>query len=259
MFYCIPFLRPSQSVVRLSHTIISCMAAPFVGTATLTIRNDTISFDNLRYLNPHAIKQQTNEQSAWAYIPDMDNVPGPFLNATTITPDMDAFFLQEGGGFPSQYFFAVSPKHPIMFLAVHDVMKMLHDAEDTGKFYVPFTTGPGSIKRAMLYFMGYNSSWTAEMANQYAYPVKGLYVGKVLGNRTVTIEGSRQTSQAWVARNGVRGRDKNQGFKMMNITNYQEVNKESSGKSCIRQLLDHYTMPAEREKQIQEALHHRRW
>jgi mannosyltransferase OCH1-like enzyme len=54
---------------------------------------------------------------------DMDNLPGPLLNETTITQDMDAFFLQEGGGFLSQFFFAVSPKHPMMFLAVHDVME----------------------------------------------------------------------------------------------------------------------------------------
>lgn len=54
---------------------------------------------------------------------DMDNLPGLFLNETTITPDIDAFFLQEKGGFLSQFFFAVSPKHPLMFLAVHDVME----------------------------------------------------------------------------------------------------------------------------------------
>ena len=50
---------------------------------------------------------------------DMDNSPGPLLNETTITDDIDAFFLQEKGGFLSQYFFAIAPKHPLMFLAVH--------------------------------------------------------------------------------------------------------------------------------------------
>ena len=54
---------------------------------------------------------------------DLDNLPGPLFNETTIPPDMDAFFLQERGGWLSQYFFAVAPKHPIMFLAVHDVMR----------------------------------------------------------------------------------------------------------------------------------------
>ena len=54
---------------------------------------------------------------------DMDNLPGPLFNATTITPDIDAFFLQEQGGYVSQFFFAVAPRHPLMFLAVHDVME----------------------------------------------------------------------------------------------------------------------------------------
>lgn len=54
---------------------------------------------------------------------DLDNLPGERFNETTIAPDTDAFFLQEQGGWLSQYFFAVAPKHPIMFLAVHDVMR----------------------------------------------------------------------------------------------------------------------------------------
>ena len=41
---------------------------------------------------------------------DMDNAPGPHLffpnHTSSITDDMDAFFEQERGGFPSQYFFA---------------------------------------------------------------------------------------------------------------------------------------------------------
>jgi len=36
---------------------------------------------------------------------DMDNAPGELFNASTLTPDIDAFFLPEQGGFPSQYFF----------------------------------------------------------------------------------------------------------------------------------------------------------
>lgn len=67
---------------------------------------------------------------------DMDNYPGVNLeNGTAFTPDLDAFFIQEGGGFLSQYFFATSPKHPLMFQAVQDVMNTVHHLEDTGNFY----------------------------------------------------------------------------------------------------------------------------
>lgn len=188
----------------------------------------------------------------------MDNRPGPLFNATTIDRDVDAFFLQEQGGFPSQYFFAVSPKHPMMFLAVHDVMNNLHTADDTGKFYVPFVTGPGTIKRSMLQFMGYNKSWTDEMNAKYGYPTKGLYIGKVQGNRSVTIAGSSATCNSWVNRAGVRGIDKSKGWRLMNVTNYQEVNKAQSGRSCVQYLYDRYSSE-QAEQQVQDTLHHRRW
>ena len=38
---------------------------------------------------------------------DIDNAPGDlFLNGTVISDEMDSFFEQELGGFPSQYFLA---------------------------------------------------------------------------------------------------------------------------------------------------------
>lgn len=76
----------------------------------------------------------------------MDNYPNTLFNATSVDPNTDAYFLQERGGFLSQYFFAVSPKHPLMFLAVHDVMREMHNMLDTGNFYVPVVSGPGAIK-----------------------------------------------------------------------------------------------------------------
>ena len=48
---------------------------------------------------------------------DIDNAPGPwFYNDTggVITDKIDALFEQERERFPSQYFFAASPHHPIM-------------------------------------------------------------------------------------------------------------------------------------------------
>jgi len=128
-----------------------------------------------------------------------------------------------------------------MFFAVHDVMNNMHTAEDTGKFYVPFVTGPGSIKRSMIQFGGRNKSWTEEMMNRYAYPTEGLLHG--IGNRTVTIAGSRATCNNWVVRGFVRGPSKSSGFEQMNITNYQSVNKMENGLSCIRLLHDKYSVP----------------
>ena len=61
------------------------------------------------------------------------------MHATTIGADVDAFFLQDSNEILSQFFFAVSRKHRLMFLAIHDVMERMHSLDDTGTFYVPGT------------------------------------------------------------------------------------------------------------------------
>ena len=84
---------------------------------------------------------------------DIDNAPGVlFWNETgsVITNETDALFEQEKGGFPSQYFFASSPHHPIMFLAVYNTMHRVTDLQSVRKQYVPFVTGPGAIKSAFV-------------------------------------------------------------------------------------------------------------
>ena len=84
---------------------------------------------------------------------DIDNAPGPwFWNETgsVITNTTDALFEQERDGFPSQYFFAVSPHHPIMYLAVQNALLRLMETQSVRKQYVPFVTGPGAIKSAVV-------------------------------------------------------------------------------------------------------------
>ena len=229
----------------------------------------------------------------------MDNVPGQLFNGSTITPDIDAFFLQEQGGFLSQFFFAVSPKHPMMFLAVHDVMQRtwqplllcnwlnslvhswlnapfclcdppnlqsvndprnahleMHGADDTGKIYIPFSTGPGSTKRAFLRFMGGTSKSPDAFNNKYGYPEAGTYVGKFGKDRSVTVVGSRRTGNNWVFRSAL-GRQKGKAWELMNITDYQQVNKQRSGLTCLMKL--HEWHAEQRQKFVDEQLHRWRW
>ena len=84
---------------------------------------------------------------------DIDNAPGPwFWNETgsVITNTTDALFEQEKDGFPSQYFFAAAPHHPIMYLAVQNALLRLMEVQSVRKQYVPFVTGPGAIKSAVV-------------------------------------------------------------------------------------------------------------
>jgi len=85
---------------------------------------------------------------------DIDNRPGPrFWDEKTgsiITDETDALFEQENQGFPSQYFFASSPHHPIMFLAVYQTMHRVMDVTSVRQQFVPFVTGPGATKSAFV-------------------------------------------------------------------------------------------------------------
>lgn len=170
----------------------------------------------------------------------MDNIPGPLFNATSIDPTTDAYFLQEGEGFLSQYFFAIAPKHPLMFLAVHDVMREIHQLMDTVKFYVPVVTGPGVTKRAFLHFMGINISNGNEIGGKYSRPNAGHYIGTFGNNRSVTVVGSGRTCQEYVVRGAIRGIQKTEGWQQMNITEYQGGPKQPNGKTCFRAIQEYY-------------------
>lgn len=135
-------------------------------------------------------------------------------------------------------------------------MKQMHDLSDTGKFYVPVATGPGTTKRSFLSFMGYVSG-NDEDYDKYAKPSEGHYVGVVDGNRSVDVVGTRQTGGMWLKRSAIGGAAKKHGWKAMNITNYHEVNKEKSGRSCVMKLFDKYQQPTEVE--VLQELHRRRW
>ena len=190
----------------------------------------------------------------------MDNHPNRLFNATSIPTDTDAYFLQEGGGFLSQYFFAVSPKHPLMFLAVHDVMQQMNNLLDTGNYYVPATTGPGATKRAFINFMGLDSSNLDELAAKYSKPGPGHYVGVGFGNHSVTVACGRSQSNEYVIRTAVSGWRKTRGWSEMNITNYQAVGKEPNGKTCFKRLHEHYSAQAEAKTEVlQQAYRRQRW
>ena len=84
---------------------------------------------------------------------DIDNAPGPWLwneTGSVITNTTDALFEQERGGFPSQYFFAASSHHPVMYLAVQNALLRVMEVQSIMKQYVPFVTGPGAIKSAVV-------------------------------------------------------------------------------------------------------------
>ena len=120
--------------------------------------------------------------------------------------------------------------------------------------------GPGATKRAFLYFMGHNSTVADEIVGKYSKPSAGTYVGaSVFGNRSVSVFGSRRTCNDYVIRTAIAGSRKMGAWRAMNITNYQGVNKQPSGKSCIMSLHEHYSNLYLKETELLQEIHRRRW
>mmetsp|Transcript_53802 Transcript_53802/g.64920 ORF Transcript_53802/g.64920 Transcript_53802/m.64920 type:complete len:340 (+) Transcript_53802:158-1177(+) len=168
---------------------------------------------------------------------DLDNLPGElFLRKDVIRDDTDAFFEQEIGMFPSQYFFAASPRHPLMYYSMMHALMRLMDVKNVTKLYVPFVTGPGASKSAMINFIGEGR------------PGEGIYKGT--HNRSVTVvDGNMQPPNKYVYRGGkLRGNRKNIAYREMNMTHFGEV-KSTYKDSCIDLLYEETVLAAAEDGQ----------
>jgi len=159
---------------------------------------------------------------------DLDNAPGQgLLNGTIITDDVDSFFEQEKGKFPSQYFMAASPHHPVMYFMVMTTIERLLLLTSISNQYVPFITGPGATKTAVIKAFG------------TGYPTKGHYVG--VYNRTMTVVGSPNEARQglYLRRDSVR---KANQYKLMNMTHYNNKERlKQKQHSCFLEIHDNFT------------------
>jgi hypothetical protein len=110
---------------------------------------------------------------------DIDNYPTVnFENGNNITQDVDSYFEVERGGFPSQFFMVASPHHPVMYFMVSTTIERLLMVDNITNQYIPFVTGPGATKTAVIKQIGTSG-----------YPTKGLYLG--VHNRTLHMVGGK--------------------------------------------------------------------
>jgi mannosyltransferase OCH1-like enzyme len=171
---------------------------------------------------------------------DVDNAPRRF-NATTILATDDAFFVVENMGIPSQFFFASSPRHPVVYLLITAIMHRLYDLPDMYNQYVPYVTGPGALKLAFQHFMKAHPPHippgTVRLPSQRSSLNRvpaGIYTG--LGNRTVTVVGVKRRPDEYILRNSVG--NKQQLFREMGMKHFSKVQRTATNESCWRQLYE---------------------
>lgn len=79
-------------------------------------------------------------------------MPAAF-NASTITNEDDGFFIVEHSDLLSQYFLALSPKHPLMYYAIQQSLSNILREKDVGYNNTPLATGPQALHEAFTIFM----------------------------------------------------------------------------------------------------------
>jgi hypothetical protein len=131
----------------------------------------------------------------------------------------------------------------------------MHTADDWGNMYIPYVTGPGSTKRAFIKFMGGNSKTPQHLKDKWGYPDAGTWMGKFGTNRSVTVVGTRKTGYYWVQRSAL-GAAKGHAWDLMNVSDYQQLNKKKEGQTCLMKLHDWHK---EQRQQFAEELHRWRW
>ena len=165
---------------------------------------------------------------------DIDTAPGPRFNETTIRNFDDSWFVVERLGVLSQYFMSASAKHPLMYMTVHATLLRLMGLESVLNQYVPYITGPGALKMGMILFMDVRPL----DAGPFQRVPRGFYTG--INNRTVTVRGSKQTSQHYIQRTAVNGFQKKKGYAQMGQVHFngaakalKEADRNYKNVSCL--------------------------
>lgn len=200
-------------------------------------------FPHLSNLLPCLMNKGTLKADLWRYLvlweyggvyADIDTKPNLF-NTTTITAKDDGFFVVEQYHMLSQYFMAVSPKHPIMFYTIHSVLSKLLNEKDTGGIYAPYTTGPHALNTGFQHFMK-DKGVTVTDGGAGKKPAKaGLWVGT--NDRSITVAGVGENENEFVIREYIRSDKKLKSYHAMGIEHFSKDMKKS-GKSCMQILWD---------------------
>ena len=156
---------------------------------------------------------------------DMDTgiIPHMF-NGSTIT-DEDGYFVTNPLGQPTQWFMAVSPRHPMMYYTMNSIISNIMGLRDINKFPVVFTTGPAAVASGFQTFIGREDK-------KGKYP-NGIYYGT--NNRSIALWGDKDHMTHFI-REVVTKKEKVEVYKksgMTHITVMSLKNKtKTSNNSC---------------------------
>lgn len=93
---------------------------------------------------------------------DIDVWPtAAFTEEALIQPDDQAFFLSDAWTRPSQWLFAMEPRHPVAYAVMHTILNNILALKDVMSPKLVFTTGPMAFKNGYVAAMNRTSSATS--------------------------------------------------------------------------------------------------
>jgi hypothetical protein len=189
---------------------------------------------------------------------DIDATPALF-NKTTITDDDDGFFVVEHSDLLSQYFMALSPRHPLMYYAIQQSLSNILRERDIGKsqttqhqshtnrivcssckpnkmyslsfsigyINTPLATGPQALHEAFTDFM-----WDARVKVPFHGHGNAVAAGYFVGTngRSIRVVGTGKNQDEYILREAIDRRPKKKLYKTMNMTYF--LDRQRNGRSC---------------------------
>jgi mannosyltransferase OCH1-like enzyme len=192
-----------------------------------------IEFPLLKQIVEHCLIDGTLKADLWRYLilwlyggiyADIDTIPNQ-LNVTEIVHH-DAYFVVEQYHLLSQWFMAISPRHPLMYYAIQHSLSNILRATDVSRIAAPLNTGPHALHAAFVQFRRDHDP-TVDRSQ----PVRaGHYAGT--NNRTITVVGTADQESQYVRRD-VLGVLKKKEYRKMGMNHFSEVRSNATGVSCM--------------------------
>jgi Glycosyltransferase sugar-binding region containing DXD motif len=198
----------------------------------------------------HCIRSPTLKADLWRYLVlwdyggvyvDLDSIPNDFQRnpISTIQSEEDGFFVVDHYHYLSQYFMALSPRHPLMFYTIQASLANVLLASDTGSINPARTTGPAALHRGLQSFvldagMDLPDALTAVKQQQRGPVVGGIYKGtNGLSIRVVETEDDNQV----VRREALKRAEKMAAYSKMGMKHFSKT-RQASNVSCLALLYD---------------------
>ena len=171
---------------------------------------------------------------------DIDTQPTSLFNTTQpiLTADDDGWFVVEQFHVLSQYVMAVSPKHPLMYYAIHHALNKVMAQSDTGRINAALVTGPHALHRA---YQDFRKDAGANVDPQ-GPGFKPVWAGRFQGThqRSITVVGRGEFEGEYIQREMMSLPLKKKQYAKMNMTSFREDKLQSSGQSCLSALLQYH-------------------